>query len=440
MLRRRGKYLLVDVGPCEEPAGQASGGPAGVSHSGPSVAVVHLRMTGQLVFRPEPGGRPARFVWELEPATTLHFQDVRRFGRLWALAPEAEPAFFADRGMGPEPFGPQFTPAYLRGALAGRRAPLKSFLMDQRRIAGVGNIYADEALFRARLHPLRAAGSVGPREALRLHAAVLETLQAGIDHEGSSIESFIDPAGQRGQLPGDPERLPAHGRALPGVRHADRACGRRRSRYPLLPTLPAASRRHGAGVAAPPRWGRGAALRQASRLGGAGLVSAPAPAPQSGAAAPASPPAQPRLYVVLTRVPRSTSLPVGSLGTVALERGWYAYVGSAARAREARVARHLSREKPLRWHADYLFMAFPAAQAWLVDGALGECELAAALAALSGAERHPRRFGAGDCRCAGHLVRFARRPLRRDLVAAAHAAGAPAKGAVRGFGRRPASS
>ena len=107
---------------------------------------------------------------------------------------------------------------------------------------------------------------------------------------------------------------------------------------------------------------------------------------------------------------------MGSLGTVTLERGWYAYVGSAARAREARVARHLAREKPLRWHADYLFAAFPAERAWLVDGAAGECELAAALAALPGAERRPRRFGAGDCRCAGHLVRFARRPLRRDLA------------------------
>ena len=118
-----------------------------------------------------------------------------------------------------------------------------------------------------------------------------------------------------------------------------------------------------------------------------------------------------------------------------LERGWYAYVGSAARAREARVARHLALEKPLRWHADYLFTAFPAERAWLVDGAAGECELADALAALPGAERRPRRFGAGDCRCAGHLVRFARRPLRRDLAAAAHAAGAPPKRG--GTGLRP---
>jgi formamidopyrimidine-DNA glycosylase len=123
---------------------------------------------------------------------------VRRFGRLWAFDPAAEAGFFA--AMGPEPFGDGFDVAYLRAALAGRRAPLKSFLLDQRRIAGVGNIYADEALFRAGLHPLRAAGSVGPREAKRLHAALLETLQAGIDHEGSSIESFVDPAGRRGSF------------------------------------------------------------------------------------------------------------------------------------------------------------------------------------------------------------------------------------------------
>jgi formamidopyrimidine-DNA glycosylase len=191
-LRRRGKYLIVDLGAVEGTrAGPGSG-------AGPTTAVVHLRMTGQLLFRPGPSDRPPRFIWRLDPQTDLAFQDVRRFGRLWAFDPAAEDEFFAR--MGPEPFGDAFSVAYLRGALEGRTAPLKSFLLDQRRIAGVGNIYADEALFRARLHPLRAAGSVGPREAQRLHAALLETLQAGIDHEGSSIESFVDPAGQRGSF------------------------------------------------------------------------------------------------------------------------------------------------------------------------------------------------------------------------------------------------
>jgi formamidopyrimidine-DNA glycosylase len=189
-LRRRGKYLIVDLGAPEHGSSEAS--------AGPTVAVIHLRMTGQLLFEPGPAPRSPRFVWRLDPRAELHFLDVRRFGRLWALGPDAESDFFAR--MGPEPFGPEFTAEYLRAALCGRRAPLKSFLLDQRRLAGVGNIYADEALFRARLHPLRAAGSVGPREAQRLHAALLETLQAGIDHEGSSIESFVDPAGQRGSF------------------------------------------------------------------------------------------------------------------------------------------------------------------------------------------------------------------------------------------------
>jgi Uri superfamily endonuclease len=122
---------------------------------------------------------------------------------------------------------------------------------------------------------------------------------------------------------------------------------------------------------------------------------------------------------VLTYVPRRTSVTIGSLGPVRFERGWYAYVGSAARGRPARVARHLAAEKPLRWHADYLFTAFPPRRAWLVDGAAGECALAAGLATPSGAERRPPRFGAGDCRCAGHLVRFPRRPRRAEVLAAA---------------------
>ena len=140
----------------------------------------------------------------------------------------------------------------------------------------------------------------------------------------------------------------------------------------------------------------------------------------------------PRLYIVLTYVPRRTSVPVGALGSVAFARGWYAYVGSAARARRARVARHLAPFRPLRWHADYLFTAFPARRAWLVDGAAGECELAGALAALPGASRRPPRFGAGDCRCAGHLVRFSRPPRRADVASAAGR-----NGAVRAFGLRP---
>ena len=121
------------------------------------------------------------------------------------------------------------------------------------------------------------------------------------------------------------------------------------------------------------------------------------------------------LYVVATRVPRRLEITVGALGPVTFERGWYAYVGSARRGRDARVARHFRREKPLRWHADYLFTKAPPRRAWLVDGPLTECELAGALAAQPGASRPVRRFGAGDCHCPGHLVRLTTRPSSRTL-------------------------
>jgi formamidopyrimidine-DNA glycosylase len=177
-LRRRGKYLIVDLGDAR--------------------LVVHLRMTGRLLFTPEKDERRPRLRLAFAPATSLYFYDVRRFGRVWALRPEEEAAFFS--GLGVEPLDEAFSPQALRALMVGRRAPLKAFLLDQRRLAGVGNIYADEALFRAGLHPLLPAGDVGPHEAQRLHAAIVATLQLGIEHEGSSVESFVDPAGERGHF------------------------------------------------------------------------------------------------------------------------------------------------------------------------------------------------------------------------------------------------
>ncbi len=117
-----------------------------------------------------------------------------------------------------------------------------------------------------------------------------------------------------------------------------------------------------------------------------------------------------RLYIVATWVPRRLEVTIGALGPVVFARGWYAYVGSARRGRDARVARHFRRDKPLRWHADYLFAAAPPRSAWLFDGPISECGLADALAGLPGAARRPARFGAGDCRCQGHLVRLRSRP------------------------------
>lgn len=177
--RRRGKYLIIDLDR--------------------GILVVHLRMTGQLLFERPPTPRLPRFTIEFDDESRLHFYDVRRFGRLWALRDEAElEHFFAELGV--EPLSPGFSAARLSVLLRGRRAPLKAFLLDQRRIAGVGNIYADEALFRAGLHPLRPAGSVGPRGAARLRDALIETLELGIAQAGSSVDSFVDPEGAPGSF------------------------------------------------------------------------------------------------------------------------------------------------------------------------------------------------------------------------------------------------
>jgi Uri superfamily endonuclease len=134
------------------------------------------------------------------------------------------------------------------------------------------------------------------------------------------------------------------------------------------------------------------------------------------AASPAVVPASDgrRLYIVAAWVPRHETIVVGSLGAIAFPRGWYAYVGSARRGRDARVARHRRAGKPLRWHADHLFSRYPAGRAWLIDTRRSECELAASL----GGEVVPR-FGSSDCGCPGHLVRLPRLACLRGALAAA---------------------
>lgn len=162
------------------------------------------------------------------------------------------------------------------------------------------------------------------------------------------------------------------------------------------------------------------------------------------------------LYVVATLVSRRETIVVGALGAITFGRGWQAYVGSARRGRDARVARHRRPDKPLRWHADYLFTRYPATRAWLLDTPLTECELAALLRAAvadgaagdvpagvgaalpetaigrPGAEGGPPgspdtdpapRFGASDCGCAGHLVGVARLGALRAALGAATARG-----------------
>jgi formamidopyrimidine-DNA glycosylase len=182
-VERRGKYLLWRM---------ASG----------RTLVVHLRMTGSLRHAPA-GGLPedayrrARVV--LDTGAEVGYRDVRRFGT-WELLDEGHLRPYLASRLGPEPLAPSFTAARLARLLEGRRAPIKAFLLDQRRIAGVGNIYADEALWRARIHPRRTAGDLGLNEVARLHRGIRAALRRGVELQGSTLRDYATPDGASGGM------------------------------------------------------------------------------------------------------------------------------------------------------------------------------------------------------------------------------------------------
>jgi formamidopyrimidine-DNA glycosylase len=171
-----------------------------LSLSGEQHLLVHLRMTGSLLFDPPEEPLHTRVRFRLDGGHRMLYVDPRRFGTGHLVASAAERDAYLGARLGAEPFTPAFTALYLRQAARGRRAPIKAFLLDQRRIAGVGNIYADEALFRAEIHPLRPAGMLTTAQWVRLHAAIEEVLAAGIDARGATIDDFRHVDGARGSF------------------------------------------------------------------------------------------------------------------------------------------------------------------------------------------------------------------------------------------------
>ncbi len=162
--------------------------------------LVHLRMTGALLFDPAVEPPHTRVRFQLDGGRRLVYVDPRRFGTGHLLeGADARDAYLAAR-LGVEPFTPEFTAEHLRRIARGRVAPVKAFVLDQRRIAGVGNIYADEALFRAGIHPLRAAGRLTGQQWARVRDAIEEALAAGIDAKGASIDDFRHVDGARGSF------------------------------------------------------------------------------------------------------------------------------------------------------------------------------------------------------------------------------------------------
>jgi formamidopyrimidine-DNA glycosylase len=173
---------------------------------------VHLGMTGQLLLLPESEPFPphSRFAFRLNPDGSgchhLVFRDIRKFGRLHLTAGRHPERLLP---LGPDALEGDWNAAFLADLLRDRRAPLKAFLLDQRRLAGIGNIYADEILWGARLSPLRPAGSLSGEEIVRLSEQIRLQLAEGVRRKGSSISDFVDPDGQRG---GMQEVLQAYGR------------------------------------------------------------------------------------------------------------------------------------------------------------------------------------------------------------------------------------
>ena len=188
---RRGKYLVLGL-------------------EGDRWLAMHLRMTGNLLLEEErlggerldesnPEDKHLRATISLEGGSELRFVDARRFGHAVALRNGELDEYLGAR-LGVEPLSDEFTAGGLAELAAGRRAPLKSFLLDQHAVAGIGNIYADEALHRAALHPLSPAGSMRAEHCEALRAAIVEALEVGLGNGGASVDDYLDSRGERGSM------------------------------------------------------------------------------------------------------------------------------------------------------------------------------------------------------------------------------------------------
>jgi formamidopyrimidine-DNA glycosylase len=174
-LERRGKYLVFHLS------------------NGRSL-IMHLRMTGSLLLSRKATERYARAIFRLSNGQRLVFTDRRRLGVMWL----AEDVSTVLGKLGPEPLGKGFTADILQQRLSRHHVPIKAALLDQRIVAGVGNMYADEALFAGRIHPQRKADELSPREVKTLHNNVRKVLRAAIGSKGASVDTYVRPEGEPG--------------------------------------------------------------------------------------------------------------------------------------------------------------------------------------------------------------------------------------------------
>lgn len=177
---RRGKFVVIDL-------------------SDDNKLVIHLAMTGRLLLRPSgsPEDRFTRITFALDNGQEIRFADARKFGRVRVLSPQ-QYGEEIDRRLGPEPLSQDFKLEQFREALRARSTRIKVLLLDQRFLAGLGNIYADEALFEARINPNRPAHSLSDREIKLLYEAIRHVLASGIRDRGTTFDAYLDAFGRAG--------------------------------------------------------------------------------------------------------------------------------------------------------------------------------------------------------------------------------------------------
>ena len=192
-IRRRGKYLIFEL-----------------SHE--QLLIFHLRMTGRItaVKRETEVAKHTHLVIRLSNGLDLRFADIRKFGTVYLLNCGEECKVNGLFTLGPEPLGEEFSLSYLKEQIKGKKTAIKSFLLNQTKIAGIGNIYADEILFAARLNPGRKLDTLNDNEIEALHLAVRKKLLEGIKYRGTSFKDYVDGLGEKGEYQ---KRLQVYGRA-----------------------------------------------------------------------------------------------------------------------------------------------------------------------------------------------------------------------------------
>jgi formamidopyrimidine-DNA glycosylase len=180
-VKRRAKYAILELEENDRPWG---------------ACLIHLRMSGRLLL--DALGRPEhlRVILDLSDGQRLYFYNMRKFGRIWLVRDPDK--VLGD--LGPEPLAQDFTPEAFLALIRRRRGMLKPLLLNQRFVAGLGNIYVDESLFRAGLHPQRRADTLTEDDVIRLHTAIQTVLQQAIDHHGTTFDGvFVRPQGEQGR-------------------------------------------------------------------------------------------------------------------------------------------------------------------------------------------------------------------------------------------------